>query len=464
MAAPTTFPDRAEGSAPAAQRVPVINGLRGVAILGVVYAHVVTGVWPADAVPIAISPLLTNGSTGVNLFFVLSGFVLSLPFAAGDRPLGTTRDWLSFYRRRALRLMPLFYVAVTAEWVVTAWLGGGANVHELLSVLSLGFIVDARSFGPSFNPPLWSIGVEIAFSALLPPLVEVARHRGLLRLLALVIVVSLFARVAGIIRYPAVHSASFGTDMFLCRLDEFVLGMVAAQLYVRHRLPRRPGRWALAGMALVTIAWVGFDLQLRGILPPLTRAILGNVLDAGFGALVLAALVPGTRLAAALSWRPLQVLGMMCYSVYIWHWPLLGWVMPDRAALPAAEFAAALVSYLLLTAALAALSYRFIEFARVRAWRPLFLLPAAPRAAPSPVHQPVAGTPTGEARSAAASHISRGSKVSAANMVRITTPQKARAPTPGSIVITEPKATRAPSSDSIKMSIIDQRPMKRTMW
>src|SRR6266436_3965033 len=67
--------------------------------------------WPRQPhVPIAISPLLTNGSTGVNLFFVLSGFVLSLPFAAGDRPLGTTRDWLSFYRRRALRLMPLFYV------------------------------------------------------------------------------------------------------------------------------------------------------------------------------------------------------------------------------------------------------------------------------------------------------------------------------------------------------------------
>jgi peptidoglycan/LPS O-acetylase OafA/YrhL len=321
--------------------------------------------------------------SGVNLFFILSGFVLFLPFASGDRPLDSTRDWLSFYRRRSLRLLPLFYVAVTAEWLVTAWLGGG-DVHELLSVLSLGFIVDARTFGPSFNPPLWSIGVEIAFSALFLPLVDLSRRRGLLRLLALVIVAALATRVVGIIRYPVVATAAFGTDMFLCRLDEFVLGMVVAQLYVQHRLPRRPGRWALAGMALIAIAWVGFDLQVRGIVPPLTRAILGDVLDAGFCAIVLAALVPGTRLAAALSWRSLQVVGMMCYSVYIWHWPLLSWMMPDRAALLPGDFAAALVSYLLLMAALAALSYRFIEFAQARAWRPLFLLPAAVRAAPSP--------------------------------------------------------------------------------
>ena len=66
-------------------------------------------------------------------------------------------------------------------------------------------------------------------------------------------------------------------------------------------------------------------------------------------------------------------------------------------------------------------------------------------------------------RAAAASHISLGSKVSAANIVRMTTAQKASAPIPGSIVITEPNATKAPSSDSMKMSIIDQRPIKRTM-
>src|SRR4051794_18443119 len=61
--------------------------------------------------------------------------------------------------------------------------------------------------------------------------------------------------------------------------------------------------------------------------------------------------------------------------------------------------------------------------------------------------------------SKAASHISLGSKDSAANIVRITTPAKATAPSPGSIVTTEPNCTSAISTDSMKMSIIDQRPI-----
>jgi peptidoglycan/LPS O-acetylase OafA/YrhL len=277
-------------------------------------------------------------------------------------------------------LLPLFYLAVTVEWVLAASLDGRADLHELLSVASLGFILDPRNFAPSFNPTLWSIGVEIAFSALFPLLVGVASRRGLGRLLTLVIGVALGARIMGILRYPVVHGISFNTDNILCHLDEFVLGMMLAQLYVQRRLPRCPWRWGLAGIALVLVAWVGFDLALRGILPLLTRAILNNVLDAGFFAIILAALVPGTRLAAALSSRPLQMLGMMCYSIYIWHFPLLGWITIDRAAVPPGRFATAFLGFILVTAAIAALSYRFIEFRRVRVWRPLFLLDPAPRA------------------------------------------------------------------------------------
>jgi peptidoglycan/LPS O-acetylase OafA/YrhL len=93
--------------------IPAINGLRGIAILGVVYVHsvaaiyvqIVGGQWSAATVPVAISPLLTNGSTGVNLFFILSGFVLFLPIVAGNRPLDGIADYLSFYRHRSQRLV-----------------------------------------------------------------------------------------------------------------------------------------------------------------------------------------------------------------------------------------------------------------------------------------------------------------------------------------------------------------------
>ena len=384
MRARPVLPSRTDAATPVARRVPVINGLRGVAIIAVVYFHVVSGIWsPATVPPLWISPLLINGWTGVNLFFILSGFVLFLPFAADSPPMFAFPDRLRFYRRRALRLLPLFYVAVLLEWAFAA-LRGTTGPGELFAVLSLRLIIDPASFFPSFNGPLWSIGVEIAFSALFPMLVLAGRRFGMIRLTAFALAVALAFRLLGDARFPGAAGISFNTDMFLCRLDEFVLGMLAARLYVARCLPRRPGLCLWAGVALIVLAWTGFDMTTRHLLPVVARAGLNDVLDAGFFGLLLAALVPGTALARALSWRPLQLLGMMCYSIYIWHWPLLAWLMPDRATMPAGRFVAALIVYLAVTLAIAVLSYRFIEFGRIRAWRPLFLLDPPVRAAPLP--------------------------------------------------------------------------------
>lgn len=354
-------------------RLAPINGLRGIAILAVIYFHLICGLWSADKVPGWLSPLLTNGWTGVNLFFILSGFVLFLPYASGERTMNGIAGRLNFYRHRSLRLLPLFYVAVLAEWLLAA-AHGGSGVGELASVMSLSFVLNPHTFGPSFNAPLWSIGVEIVFSALFPMLVEAAGRRGWTLLLVGALALSLGARLAGISANPALEGASFNSDMFLCRLDEFVIGMMLAHLYAQHRLPGRAGLCAIAGCVLVALAWTGFDQVLRGDLSPLSRAVLNNVLDAGLSLVVIAALVPGTWFAAVLRWRPLQLLGMMCYSLYIWHEPLIGWLMPSRADMPADAFAAAVMFFALLILTIGALSYRFVEFGRVSAWRPLFLL------------------------------------------------------------------------------------------
>ncbi|MFZ2007657.1 MAG: acyltransferase [Stellaceae bacterium] len=362
-------------------RLESINGLRGAAILSVIYFHVICGMWPAPVVPVWLSPLVTNGWTGVNLFFILSGLVLFLPYAAGERRMISPADRAAFYQHRFLRLMPLFYVAVVSEWLLAVWQGHG-NVGELAWVASLGFTVNAQEFAPPFNPALWSIGVEIAFSALFPSLIAAAQRFGLARVLAGALVMSLAFRVFGILRFPALQGATFNSDMLLCRIDEFVIGMMLARLYVSGRLPWRPALCLVAGALLVAIAWIGFDQVLRGGLPPIARAALNDVLDAGLFLVVRAALAAETRFAAALCWRPLQVLGMMCYSVYIWHEPLLELMMPGRAALPAPAFALSLLLFAAALLAVAALSYRVIEFGRVADWRRLFLLG---RSQPAPV-------------------------------------------------------------------------------
>lgn len=362
-------------------RLAPVNGLRGIAILAVIYFHVVCGMWPATAVPVWLSPVVTNGWTGVNLFFILSGLVLFLPYAAGERSMTTVADRLAFYRRRFLRLMPLFYTAAIVEWTL-AGRHDGHGVAELLSVLSVAFTLNPHDFAPSFDTALWSIGVEIAFSAVFPFFVVAATRFSLARVLAFALVFALAARLGGISRFPALQGATFNSDMLLCRIDEFVIGMMLARLYIRGRLPSRSGLCMAAGVALVFTAWCGFDQVLRGGLPPIGRAVLNDVLDAGLFLVVWAALAPATRIAAWLSRRPLQLLGMMCYSLYIWHLPLLDLMMPGRGAMGFGPFAASLALFAVITLAIAALSYRFIEFARVSDWRRLFLLDPPLRAAP----------------------------------------------------------------------------------
>ncbi|HZT86355.1 MAG TPA: acyltransferase [Stellaceae bacterium] len=355
-------------------QLAAVDGLRGVAIGLVVSYHVLASVLTPQTLsvsllglPFTLSPLLTNGWTGVNLFFVLSGFVLFLPYAQGSRSMATLANRLAFYRRRAWRLLPLFYVAAPAVWLLAP---GGAHRDplELLRVLTLSFPFDASSFGPSFLPPLWSLGVEIVFSAMFPVLVLLAARIGMTRLVLLALGVALAMRCVGIARLPLVQGPSFNSDMILCRIDDFVLGMALAQAWAAERLPKRTTLCAGLGLASVAVAWMGFDLVLRGVWPPLARAFLNDVLDAGIIAVAAAALAPAGGVHRALCWGPLRHAGRMSYSVYLWHLPLLWLLVPDRLLLPAPTFALKIALYLGATAAAAALSYRFIEFPGMAGW------------------------------------------------------------------------------------------------
>jgi peptidoglycan/LPS O-acetylase OafA/YrhL len=355
-------------------QLPQINGLRGIAIIGVLSYHIIAGVFTRGGLPPSLSVLLTNGWSGVNLFFILSGFVLFLPYAAGYRSVEELAKPFEFYRRRCWRLLPLLYIGTIGAWTLAVLGGMAGDPSRLLPVLSLTFFLGAASFSPAFNMPMWSVGDEIAFSALFPVLALGFRRHGVLRIVTAALVVALAMRSGGISRFPALQGPTFNSDMFVCRIDEFVLGMALAQAYATGRLPRRPLLCAAIGGALMIFAWTGFDLVLRGELPPICRALLNDLLDAGLVAIVVAALVPGTRLAAMLAWRPLQVTGMMCYSIYMWHLPILNTIATDRATVSWWLFGVMIAEFLVVTFIIAALSYRFIEFPRIADWRRLFLL------------------------------------------------------------------------------------------
>jgi peptidoglycan/LPS O-acetylase OafA/YrhL len=347
-------------------RIAVVNGLRGLAILGVLFQHI--GREPATAMLAAhgleaLTPLVSNGWTGVNLFFLLSGFVLFLPYAAGRRGMAGWADARHFYARRFLRLMPLYYFSAVVLLLLAArQLPVAGFLGLAIDLITVRFAFLPHQFGVAINYPLWSIAVEILFSIAFPLVVVLAARIGLSRVLVLALLGALAMRVAGRLWDAHPLGPNFIADNILGRIDEFVLGMVFARAYVAGGIPARARHLFWPGAALVLLAWAGFyQCQYRG-LTMVAMAPLNNVIDLGYAGILLAVLAPGGA-HRLLAWAPLQVAGMMCYSLYIWHAPVLEAVQPAQGLLAA----------LALLLALAAFSYRYIEFSRAANWRALFL-------------------------------------------------------------------------------------------
>lgn len=394
MRPPANAPDTrsagrpADGSDdPAAGKLDVINGLRGAAIVAVVWHHLFGLYFKAGSVlalePAVTGPLffLSYGWIGVQLFFVLSGFVLYLPFARGRARLDTAADWQRFYRRRAARLLPLYYLVA----LVCLVLNQVPPVHdlrlplELISIAGALFAFAPHGFEPHLNPPLWSLGVEIWFSILFPLMVLAFHRWGAVRTILATTLLSLVSRTLGLTLVPGqpIQPLTMGLT---ANLEIFAVGMALAQAYVAGIRVRWPRLVTLGGGLVLALALVAGDR-----LGPWIQVPFDDLLALGFAAIV-AGLLSLDRgwLRAAFANRPIQVLGMMCFSLYVWHEPLLRNLFQAEAA-PLDDLARTLPLYLFLLLVVAALSYRFIEFGRSANWRALFLIdrPPAPVVLPT---------------------------------------------------------------------------------
>jgi peptidoglycan/LPS O-acetylase OafA/YrhL len=353
-------------------KLAVINGLRGLAILAVIAHHAFFDAfkygWAENSIPLPLDILFSSGWLGVNLFFFLSGFVLYLPFAKGSRGMTTRAELLDFYRRRALRLLPLY----TFVWVLSLTFVAGFSLNDpRFYQAALAFITCLFPYHPDyFEPPgnwvMWSLGVEIWFSVLFPILIVAILRYGWRIVIGAVLTLSLAVRLAGHVWTPAEPGTilNFVSDSVIGRLDEFLYGMLAAHLYVARRaLPR----WTFPlGLLLLGVAMLMWAAWYRQFLPLPATALAVNLLDLGLFLVAMYVLMHRTVLVAVFSNTFLQLAGMMCYSLYLWH-GIVRLKFPDSYDAGVLQFA----TYLLVVLVLSAISYRYIEFAQVRSWREL---------------------------------------------------------------------------------------------
>ena len=327
-----------------------IDGLRAVAVLAIVAYH-------------AFPRALPGGFVGVDVFFVISGFLIT---GIIDRERAAGRfSFTRFYLRRARRIVPA-YVAVTlavtalAAWIMLpGWLvrygwtliSSGLFLTNLFFTQGFGYFWPGAQASPLLH--LWSMGVEEQFYLVWPLLFAGLSWAPLRRarpgIAAGLLVISLSAA-----QWLTAHNgAVWAFFMFPTRMWEFLMGGVLALGAVRP-----PGRAiaaeaaTAAGLALI----VASALLLRESMPFPGLAAVPSCLGA---ALVLwGGQGAASRTSALLTWPPMVAVGLISYSLYLWHWPLLvlgrvyeqGPLSPLQAAIVvAASFA------------LAGLSWRFVE-------------------------------------------------------------------------------------------------------
>lgn len=300
--------------------IPIIDGLRFVAIALVVLTHVaVFTAFDRGATSSHLFHVLDQGTFGVNIFFVISGFILALPFAAyrlGDAKALSLRR---YYLRRLTRLEPPYIVALLllAAMLVTF---DHHSPSQLLPHLAAGLGYAHSAIYGAYNPinrVTWTLEIEIQFYVIVPvlTLVFLVRHTVWRRAL----LVALAAGSIALYRYALYGiSPRFGLTV-LAFLAYFLAGFLLADIYlVRWRgMPAAARRWDLVWI-------VGAPL----LLWDLDRGMMSGWLAPTMTFVLVLAAFNGTLARRVLTNPLIFTIGGMCYSIYLLHFTVMERVYP----------------------------------------------------------------------------------------------------------------------------------------
>lgn len=317
--------------------IPALDGLRGVAIILVVASHSLPFQLSAYAgVRSTLKNLLCSAGLGVQLFFVLSGFLITGILLESKR---SQNYFLNFYGRRVLRIFPLYYGTIVVFWAVAKLHGfnGGqlflARLPWLLTytpnlLMTLRNDWSAFNFGDIAMGHFWSLAVEEQFYLVWPAAVLWCSSKTLKRLCLLAIPLGLATRL--VLLFAADNTA--GAFVFTpCQADSIAMGAFLA-VFVRERETTVATiTWPLILVLMGGLAWVASCMDKSLLLTAGVTAFSG--MSAGLLAVCLY-----TPFAALLfSNAALRAFGKYSYAIYVFHVFLLPLILPlrDRWGLPA---------------------------------------------------------------------------------------------------------------------------------
>ena len=356
---------------------PDIDGLRAIAVLSVVVYHL-NKAW------------MPGGYTGVDIFFVISGYLITRNIW-GEMERGEF-SFSNFYVRRIKRIAPAFLAMVAITIGVGALLLLPEDLLDLVrsgawALVSMSNVyfwryLDTGYFAESSDEvPLlhtWSLGVEEQFYFIWPVILLLLAGATGRRKLALAGAVTLGAASFVCAELMNVSAQKFAYYMLPARGGELMVGAILALLPSASGSTRENvSRWMADAIALLGLALIAYSLYglndssrfpgLNALFPCAGAALL--ILSGGFRSRVNEAL---------LALRPMVLIGLISYSLYLWHWPVLAFFRYFYGEIGGAKVPVALLAMTVLAVA----SYRFVELParrwEARRWLQVSALYVAP--------------------------------------------------------------------------------------
>ncbi len=308
-------------------RIKIIDGYRTIAVLGVLWAHC----WMFFGNPkilvakIDIASFLSFFGTGVDLFFVISGFCMYLMYISKQDRF-SLNTYLVYLKKRFLRIAPAFYAAI----IVYAFCAANftfKNIDWKYSLISAGFI---RTFFPIdtiFAPHFWSLATEWHFYILLPLIVWLSKFSGFRNMVIITVLFSLIFRFYFL--WANIDPFNIINYSIPNRIIEFLSGIVMAKLYLD-----KSNHWfcnsnfmiivgffiALAGRLLMT-AYFQDRTDLLGVF---SRVLNLPFLSLGYAIIIINSLNTSSYFSNFMGSPIMTFIGKYSYSMYLWHWVIAG--------------------------------------------------------------------------------------------------------------------------------------------
>jgi peptidoglycan/LPS O-acetylase OafA/YrhL len=301
------------------QHYAPLDGVRGLAIFAVFALHYGGGRHLGNPLEQFIGAVAFRGWMGVDLFFVLSGYLITriLLRSVHDRSYYRT-----FYARRTLRIFPLYYGVLLGLLVATPWLGLHWQALHLAYPLYLQNILTIIQAHPTEYisatvtlGAFWSLAVEEQFYLIWPWLIRYCS--GANRRIVWLFTISL----AGppLARVVALHWVSLTACYHLlpCRVDSLASGALLALLAAKNKLLLLP-KWVpylLLGSCVISVSYLSYSDAMANLLSTIGFSFIAL----GCAALIWLTLWPTSLAARALSLAPLRFLGRYSYGLYVYH-------------------------------------------------------------------------------------------------------------------------------------------------